>query len=176
MLYTTSNISNSVNFFFPFRWNTGKSTLLNCLTQGENYKGTRGRIAVESKMKARSVLITQNEANHLLFNLTVFESLYYASEMKNPYKTTRSEHTEIVNQLLADLDLSKVSNVTVRRCSGGQKKRIAIGLELTAIMKPNFLLLDEPTSGLDSHSGFNVKNRKISASNWDICYKIFICR
>lgn len=135
----------------------GKSTLLNCITQGENYVGVRGRIAVGSQSKMRSVLITQNEKDHLLVNLTVTESLYYASEMKNSYKTSRREHEAIVQGLLADLDLLKVGNTTVEKCSGGQKKRIAIGLELTGIIKPNFLFLDEPTSGLDSHSGFNVR-------------------
>ncbi len=134
----------------------GKSTLLNCLTQGESYEGTDGRIAV-AKAEMRSVFITQNERDHLLFNLTVFESMYYASEMKNPFCTTRSQHTEIVKQLLDDLDLEKVENVMIAQCSGGQKKRIAIALELTAITKPNFVFLDEPTSGLDSHSGFNVR-------------------
>lgn len=135
----------------------GKSTLLNCLTQGESFNGTTGRIAVSSKMRMRSVLVTQQERDHLLLNLTVSESLYYASEIKNPYSTARSQHTEIVKNLLNELDLAKVEKVNVDKCSGGQKKRIAIGLELTAIMKPNFLFLDEPTSGLDSHSGFNVR-------------------
>lgn len=134
----------------------GKSTLLNCLTQGESYDGTDGRIAV-AKAEMRSVFITQNEKDHLLLNLTVFESLYYASEMKNPYTTTRSQHKEIVKQLLDDLDLEKVENVMIGRCSGGQKKRIAIALELTVITKPNFVFLDEPTSGLDSTSGLNVR-------------------
>ncbi len=135
----------------------GKSTMLNCLTQGERYKGTHGRITVASDTEMRSVLITQNERDHLLFNLTVFESLYYASEMKNSKKITSSQHKKIVKKLLDELDLVKVENVKVERCSGGQKKRIAIALELTTIKKPNFLFLDEPTSGLDSHSGFNVR-------------------
>lgn len=136
----------------------GKSTLLNCLIQGESYSGTHGRIAAASKTEMRSVLITQNEKDHLLMNLTVFESLFYASELKNPYRTSESQHLEIIKQLLDELDLSKVEHVAVQRCSGGQKKRIAIAMELTAIKKPNFLFLDEPTSGLDSHTGFKVRN------------------
>lgn len=116
----------------------------------------RGRIAVASKAKMRSVLITQNERDHLLLNLTVSESLYYASELKNPSGTTRSAHAEIVKNLLKEMDLVKVDDEMVKKCSGGQRKRIAIALELTAIKKPNFLFFDEPTSGLDSHSGFNV--------------------
>lgn len=133
----------------------GKSSLLNCFIQGENY-GVRGRIAVEAKYRMRSVFITQNDRDHLLQNLTVAESLKYASEMKNEMKTTKQQHEEIVMQLLKQLDLVKVANVMVGKCSGGQRKRIAIGLELTATIKPSFIFLDEPTSGLDSHSGFNV--------------------
>lgn len=135
----------------------GKSTLLKSLFQGENYNGVRGRIAVAFKSKMQSVFITQHEGDHLLLNLTVAESLYYASELKNPYKTTKQQHTANVIQILTDLDLVKVEKTLVGSCSGGQKKRVAIGLELTTFIKPNFLFLDEPTSGLDSHSGYNVR-------------------
>ncbi len=154
----------------------GKSTLLNCLMQGKNYSGMYGRIAVGSKAAMQSVLITQNERDHLLLNLTVSESLYYASELKNPFGTSRVQHSEIVRRLLEELDLVKVENVKVARCSGGQKKRIAIALELTAITKPNFLFLDEPTSGLDSHSGFNVSLQSSQSQKIKKKKVLFDCR
>lgn len=40
--------------------------------------------------------------------------------------------------------------------SGGQKKRVAIGVEL--LSDPSILIFDEPTSGLDSHNALSIIN------------------
>lgn len=50
--------------------------------------------------------------------------------------------------------LTQCADVRVANCSGGQKKRLSIGLEL--IFSPNVLLLDEPTTGLDSVSSLQL--------------------
>jgi len=132
----------------------GKSTLLKCLCNGYQYNGFSGDIFISNQSKA--CFITQSEAEHLLMRLTVKESLFYASKLKNIGNEEKFDHEKNVEALLNKLDLQICRNNVVSNCSGGQRKRLAIGLELVSKTKPNFLLLDEPTSGLDSFNGFKV--------------------
>ena len=53
-----------------------------------------------------------------------------------------------VNDIVKGLGLSYCLNTFANKLSGGERKRLSIGVEM--ITKPSVLLLDEPTSGLDS--------------------------
>ena len=91
--------------------------------------------------------------------LTVFENLIFAGRFKLPRGTANETIELLAEEVLADLGLSRVANSLVgdvhrRGISGGEKKRVNIGLELMA--QPSILFLDEPTSGLDSSSAMVV--------------------
>ena len=78
----------------------------------------------------------------------------FASHLRQPNKTDE-DHYLIIEGVIELLELGHVRNVVVgsvdnRGISGGQRKRVNIGLELVA--DPSVLFLDEPTSGLDSTS------------------------
>ena len=77
-------------------------------------------------------------------DLTVEEVLRYACQLRLPPDTNISE---VITNTLDQIKLSHVQNTLVSRLSGGQRKRVSIGVELLA--DPKLFFLDEPTSGLD---------------------------
>jgi ABC-type multidrug transport system ATPase subunit len=91
--------------------------------------------------------------------LTVHENLLHSARIRLPSKWTEAEIQEHVNILIACLELTSVRNNRVGDLinpgiSGGQRKRVSIGIELAAA--PMALVLDEPTSGLDATSALAI--------------------
>lgn len=127
----------------------GKTTLLDCLCM-KNRTGVTGDLLVVGKPRIRIAVVPQKD--DFLPQLTVTETLYYASRFKN--RSHEISHGGVVKRVIRQLGLEVCKNERMNRCSGGQKKRCAIAQEL--VKKPNILLLDEPTSGLDSSSCYQT--------------------
>ncbi len=144
----------------------GKSTLLNVLNG--NLKPQIGEILIngynlyneKEKDNLKGVIGFIPQDDLLMEDLTVFQNLYYnASLCLNDYDDDKIR--EIVNQVLFDLDLYEIRDLKVGKplskvISGGQRKRVNIGLEL--IREPSVLFVDEPTSGLSSVDSDMVMN------------------
>lgn len=86
---------------------------------------------------------------------TVIETLLFAARLRLPENIPNSVKEErahtVLNQLgLQDVAHTRVGSVEHRGISGGEMRRVSIGIELVAA--PDVLVLDEPTSGLDSVS------------------------
>lgn len=69
------------------------------------------------------------------------------------------EKQQSINEILRLLNLEEVRHSYIggkgkKSISGGQKKRVAIGIEL--ISNPLCMILDEPTSGLDSANSLRI--------------------
>lgn len=82
--------------------------------------------------------------------LTVRENLMFSANVRLPGDLTHEERQARVTKTIEDLGLescadTKVGNETIRGVSGGERKRVCIGMEL--VLAPKILFLDEPTTG-----------------------------
>ncbi|HEY9800902.1 MAG TPA: ATP-binding cassette domain-containing protein [Leptolyngbyaceae cyanobacterium] len=76
--------------------------------------------------------------------LKVVEVLTYAAKLRLPPDI---DVAGVVEKTLQEVEMSHRRHAKVSQLSGGQRKRVSIGVELLA--DPKLFFLDEPTSGLD---------------------------
>ncbi|CDW89923.1 abc transporter family protein [Stylonychia lemnae] len=153
----------------------GKTTLLNILSQRTkclNSGKIEGAVTVNDSIDLTMDLfgkfgayVMQDDILYAFF--TPRESLTFSARMRlnKPIK----EQDARVEELLKDLGLVQVANTPVgsavrKTISGGERKRVSIGVEL--ITDPSIIMLDEPTSGLDSFKSLQMIKllRKIARS------------
>ncbi|KAI9552420.1 ABC protein [Daphnia sinensis] len=131
----------------------GKTSLMNILA-GLKKSGIEGQVCVNGAQREfktfrkESAYVTQKD--HLLTNLTVDEYFIAAAHLKLGNNVSNKEKISTVKNILKTLGLTSSQYKRVSCLSGGERKRLSIGLEL--IDNPSLLFLDEPTSGLDSSS------------------------
>jgi ABC-type multidrug transport system ATPase subunit len=81
--------------------------------------------------------------------LTVRECVAFALRLRVGNSTTANA-SEAVEALLSEVKMEEFQDQPVKVLSGGQRRRLALAIELTS--KPEILLCDEVTSGLDPQS------------------------
>jgi ABC-type multidrug transport system ATPase subunit len=95
----------------------------------------------------------------LLPTLTVRETLQYAAELRLPPPTTPEERRAIVEEVLLELGLrdcadTRIGSSDQKGCSGGEKRRTSLAVQLLA--NPSVLFLDEVTTGLDATTALQL--------------------
>ncbi|MGI8863093.1 MAG: ATP-binding cassette domain-containing protein [Solirubrobacteraceae bacterium] len=129
----------------------GKSTLLNALTGFR--PATEGRVLYDSRdmyreydeLRMRLGYVPQEDVMHA--QLTVGQALDYGARLRFARDVGDDERHALIAEVLAQLGISEATDLEIHRLSGGQRRRVAVAMEL--VSKPSLLFLDEPTSGLD---------------------------
>jgi ABC transport system ATP-binding/permease protein len=126
----------------------GKSTLMRTLLGIET--ATSGTVYINGSDLRQNFNIYRNQIGYvpqddiIHMDLNVEEVLTYAAQLRLPPDI---DLKEIVNRALNDIKMTNRRKLPIKKLSGGQRKRVSIGVELLA--NPKLFFLDEPTSGLD---------------------------
>jgi ABC-type multidrug transport system ATPase subunit len=140
----------------------GKSTLLRAIAgQMQPQKG-------EILLNGQSLYPNLDDLKHFVSyipqddafdeHLTIEENLEFAAAIRSPHLSTR-DRTRRVEGKLVELGLSERRDSVVgrperKRLSGGERKRLNIGLDM--ISSADVFLFDEPSSGLSSKDSEHV--------------------
>jgi ABC-type multidrug transport system ATPase subunit/pSer/pThr/pTyr-binding forkhead associated (FHA) protein len=129
----------------------GKSTLMNALAGF--WPASDGAVLVNGTDLYRRFdafrtdlgYVPQDDIIHK--ELTAEKALHYVARLRLPGDMTAAERRQAVAEELETLGLVERKDVRVGSLSGGQRKRVSIGVE--RLTRPGLFFLDEATSGLD---------------------------
>ncbi|XP_010609797.1 ATP-binding cassette sub-family G member 8 isoform X1 [Fukomys damarensis] len=142
----------------------GRASLLDVIT-GRDHGGRMksGQIWINGQPSTpqlvRKCVAHVRQHDQLLPHLTVRETLAFVAQMRLPRTFSQAQRNQRVEEVIAELRLrqcadTRVGNAYVRGVSGGERRRVSIGVQL--LWNPGILVLDEPTSGLDSFTAHNL--------------------
>ncbi|XP_067844552.1 ATP-binding cassette sub-family G member 8 [Heptranchias perlo] len=143
---------------------SGKTSLLDIITcRDEGGKVKSGKILINEKPINRQLvkkcIAHVRQDDRLLPNLTVRETLTFVAKLRLPKDFSEKQRNKRIEDVIAELRLrqcanTRVGNYFTRGVSGGERRRVSIGVQL--LWNPGILILDEPTSGLDSFTAHNL--------------------
>lgn len=162
---------------------SGKTTLMDILAGRKNAGTIEGSILINGRKQSeyvgdelKNMIGYVEQFDTLVGELTVWQMLSYTAELKLSAELTSKERQDRVEEVIVMLNLESCRNTVIgndltRGVSGGQAKRVNIGLAL--ITRPRVIFLDEPTSGLDSHTANEVvellKNLAMEGKRTIVC-------
>eukprot|EP00027_Filamoeba_sp_ATCC50430_P001778 CAMPEP_0168555874 /NCGR_PEP_ID=MMETSP0413-20121227/8573_1 /TAXON_ID=136452 /ORGANISM="Filamoeba nolandi, Strain NC-AS-23-1" /LENGTH=847 /DNA_ID=CAMNT_0008586765 /DNA_START=41 /DNA_END=2584 /DNA_ORIENTATION=- len=144
----------------------GKTTLLNVLagrvstgkiTGNVLLNGTERDDVSKSLMKHQAYVM---QDDILMNTLTPREIITFSALLRIPNAFSDEQKQKRIEGIIDELNIRKCENTQVgapglkRGISGGERKRVSVGVEL--VTNPSLLFLDEPTSGLDSFTAHQV--------------------
>ncbi|KAI8826161.1 P-loop containing nucleoside triphosphate hydrolase protein [Fimicolochytrium jonesii] len=142
---------------------SGKTTLLNALCGRLNTGQVSGEVTMDS-VPARTYIASGRvayvqQSDQLLPYLTVRETLRYAARLRLPRDMPKAEKFELVENVIAELGLKECADTIIgndrrKGCSGGEKRRVSVGVQL--LLNPSMIFLDEPTTGLDAFTSLSL--------------------
>ncbi|XP_039302895.1 ATP-binding cassette sub-family G member 1-like [Solenopsis invicta] len=137
----------------------GKTTLMKIIS-GKQPLDVKGTITINDvkwnrAMFRKHVCYVPQHFDLLPF-LTTSETLYIAARLQLDGNQNKQEINSIVNNIAENLWLSNCLDTSVMKLSGGERRRLSIGVQM--FTKSSVFLLDEPTSGLDSAASYQVNN------------------
>ncbi|KAF4536112.1 ABC transporter-like protein [Lasiodiplodia theobromae] len=155
---------------------SGKTTLLNLMSN--RMHGRRLHISgatlfnghdLRGDLSAVSAYVMQTDV--LQPTLTVRETLQYAADLRLPASVDKDERRRVVDEVILELGLkeaadTRIGNNVHKGCSGGEKRRTSIGVQL--LSNPSVLFLDEPTTGLDATSAFQLVLHQPRSEIWNL--------
>jgi ABC-type multidrug transport system ATPase subunit len=150
-----SGFLNFVSFRFFLQSTAGKTTLLNVLA-GRAQGKIQGRILLNGQPVSAAKALSKKQGyvlqdDLLMASQTPREILEFAARLRIPNSYTEEQKMQRIEDVLEELNLVNCQNTRVgavgakRGISGGERKRVSIGVEL--ITNPSLIFLDEPTSG-----------------------------
>ncbi|KAL7750097.1 hypothetical protein RI367_004612 [Sorochytrium milnesiophthora] len=145
----------------------GKSSLLDILAHKTKRGTIQGTFMVDGRRVAfpskslRTMIGYVDQEDVLLPYLTVRECLMFSVNVRLAESTPAATKAAIVESVMKQLGILEIADSRIggsgsghRGISGGERRRVSIGIEL--VTSPAILFLDEPTSGLDSHNAHKL--------------------